>query len=347
MRLSFLPFVAFLCSSALSLWSVEGKDPFIGRKHVIIDTEFVYVKRAPKIHNRDPLSQLEDTSQVTGIAENIADTLECPHTTFAANNILSEQKYAPGLRVTISYLTSRKSTWEWRYLGLLHWSGSSLASCPGSLEFPFQTGVNNTVDYQDADSIKGSCDTRYWSGEWNYWYHITPRRVDQFSVSWLVGVKYIYLSELFNLVARSVGSSSRYKIETKNRIAGPQVGGDLEINLGQNFTCGVRGKAGLMVNFAQNKTRFRDDNNTRTIKSCNPSDFNGTFLGEIAPFFLFNLSSKVLFKASYELSYLSSVALAMNQITFNEDDTTNLTNQVTVGGSLMFYGAYIGLGFIF
>lgn len=341
-----LRLTALCCLVVVSLFS-EVNDPLIGKRHFILDGEFVYVKRAPKIHNRNPICELNTTTPIQGISLPATNTSLCTHTTFAPNNILNEQKYTPGVRITANYLTSKKSTWQARYLGLLHWTGASSAFCPGSLEFPFATGINNTVDYSNADSMKGSCDTRYWSVEADYWYHVTPRRVDQFSVSWVFGLKYIYLSELFNLVARTMASSSRYKIETKNRIAGPQLGGDIEINLRSNFTCGVSAKAGLLVNFAQNKTLFRDDDNTRVLKRCNPSDFNGTFLGEIAPFFLFNLSKNVILKASYELSYLSSVALAMNQITFQEDNAANIINQVSVGGTFMFYGGFIGLGFDF
>jgi hypothetical protein len=339
--------LALLACLEAGLGFTELNDPLIGKKHLIIETEFVYVKRAPKIHNRSPLCEREEVDIVHGLAVPQTTPLVCPHTTFAANNILSQQKWTMGLRMTANYLVDKKTTWQARYLGFLHWNGSSSAACPGSLQFPFATGFNNTVDYQDADSMKGTCDTRYWSVETNYWCHVTPRRVDQFSVSWVFGLKYMDLNEHFTLQAHSIGSSSRYRIETKNRIAGPQLGGDIEINLGDNFTCGVAGKGGLMVNFGQNKTVFRDDNNTKTLKSCNPSDFNGVFFGEIAPFLLFNLSKRVLFKASYELTYLSNIALAMNQITFNEDDTTNLLNQVTVGGSFMFYGAFVGIGIDF
>jgi hypothetical protein len=72
-----------------------------------------------------------------------------------------------------------------------------------------------------------------------------------------------------------------------------------------------------------------------------------TFLGEIAPFVLFNLSKNVLFKASYELVYLNNITLAMNQITFVENQPFNTLNQIRKEGAFMFYGFYIGLGFDF
>ena len=58
-------------------------------------------------------------------------------------------------------------------------------------------------------------------------------------------------------------------------------------------------------------------------------------------------SKSIIFKVSYELTYLSNVALAMNQVNFNEDNMTDLRNNVNIGGSFMYYGAYVGLGFDF
>lgn len=338
--------ISLSCLSFGSLFS-EINDPLIGRRHLILDVEFVYLKRAPKIHNKGALAQLEDTSLVEGIDTNVEDESECPHNTFSTTDILSDQKFAPGARITLNYLIDRQTTWQARYLGLLHWHGSAYASCPNSLEFPFENGINNTVDYHDANKMKGVCDTRFWSAEANYWHHVTPRRVNYFSVSWVFGLRYINFNEHFNLLSQTTSSASHYKIETNNRMGGPQLGGDFEGNLGCNFTWGIVAKTGALVNFAENKTRFKDNNNTITLKSYNPSDFNVTFLGEIAPFILFNLSKKVLFKASYELTYLSNVALAMNQITYREDDITDLRNHVNIGGFFMYYGAYVGFGFDF
>jgi hypothetical protein len=203
------------------------------------------------------------------------------------------------------------------------------------------------VDYQNANAIKGSCDTRLWSAEVNYWYHVTPQRVDYFSISWLFGMRYFNLDEFFNLKSETNSGSSHYKIHANNKIFGPQLGGDIEGNLGCNFTWGIIGKLGPLINFAQNNTLLKDINNTLVVKRYNPSDFNLTFLGEIAPFILFNLSKSVLFKISYELTYLSNVALALNQITFREDDASDVMDHVNIRGAFMYYGLYVGLGFEF
>jgi hypothetical protein len=315
---------------------------------LVIDLQFVYLKRAPKIHNKKALCQLVNTTTTSGIEDfTVLDASSCPHNTFKTTNILASQKFAPAGRLTVSYLIDKKQTWEGRYLGPLHWHGFASASCPNSLEFPFSNGENNTADYQNANSMRGTCDTRLWTSEVNYWYHVTPQRVDYFSVSWVFGMRYFNLDEYFDLVSNTNYGSSHYRIWADNKMFGPQLGGDLEGNLGCNFTWGLIGKLGALINFAQNKTLFKDYANTRVVQSYNPSDFNLTFLGEIAPFILFNLSKSVLFKISYELTYLSNIALAMNQITFDEEDLYKVKNHVNIGGSFMYYGLFAGLGLEF
>ena len=221
-------FVVFLfCLYTAGVLS-EINDPLIGRRHLVLDIEYVSLKRAANIHNKGTIAQLEDTSLVGGIDTNIADETECPHNTFRTIDLLKKQNRATGARITLNYLTNRKTTWQGRYLGFLHWHGSAYAACPNSLEFPFESGINNTVDYHDADFMKGVCDTRFWSAEANYWYHVTPRRVNYFSVSWVFGFRYFNFNEHFDLLSKTTGSASHYKIETNNRIGGPQIGGDFE-----------------------------------------------------------------------------------------------------------------------
>lgn len=327
----------------------ESFDPYFGKRHLIITPEFVYVKRSNNISTKKSMV-IRQTQPLSCGCSSLQSS--CPNTKILPTNVYQAQGYASGLRMTLDYLTSKKVTWQARYTGLLHWSGEKTAECTGSLAFPFLNGINQTYDYSYADSMKASCDSYYWSSEVNYIYHVTPQRVDFFSVSWLFGFRYINFKENFRLKANTAScgdlmSSSAYTIKAKNRIGGVQLGGILEGNLGYNFTYGVPAKMGAMVDFDQYNATFKDFNNTVTLRSNNPSDFNMTFLGEIAPFVLFNLSKNVLFKASYELVYLNNVTLAMNQITFVENQPFNTLNQIRKEGAFMFYGFYIGLGFDF
>lgn len=335
---------------SMTLGFAEGLDPYFGHKHLILDFQYVYLKRAPKIHNRHPICNWM-TEEVPWRKEPLPDKKKCPHHIIKPNHILRNQGSTSGARVTASLLWNKYTTWEARMQGYFKWYGAEEAYCKGALQFPFQNHYTNTVDWTLADRMKGKCDTAYWGAEANYWNIVTPRRVDFFSVSWLFGLRYVNLVEWFRLTALTTEldytSSSNYKIKTKNRAAGFQIGGDIEGNLGYNFTYGVVAKAGALLNFAENDLLFRDINNTRILQNYNHNDFNLTFLGEIEPFLLFNLTKHVLFKFSYELTYLSNIALAMNQINFEENDPSENFVHVDIGGYFMVYGAYVGLGFDF
>jgi hypothetical protein len=327
----------------------ENFDPYFGKRHLIITPEFVYVKRSNNISTNKSMV-IRQTQPLSCGCSDLQTS--CPNTKILPTNVYQAQGHASGLRLTFDYLLDKKVTWQGRYTGLLHWSGEKTAICTGSLAFPFLNGVNQTYDYSYADEMKATSNTYYWSSEINYIYHVTPQRVDYFSVSWLFGLRYINFKENFKLKAMTascgnVVSSSNYSIQAKNRLAGVQLGGTIEGNLGYNFTYGVPAKMGAMVDFDKYNATFRDFNNAILIRNNNPSDFNLAFLGEIAPFVLFNLSKSVLFKVSYELVYLNNLSLAMNQITFVENQPFNVKNQIRKEGAFMFYGFYIGLGFDF
>lgn len=356
------PIFRSLCSSILltfisSVCHGEIQDPMMGRHHLILDVELAYLARAPKLHNIGCLSQVEDTANDginCAICDNCTDSDDtgdcipgdCEFTTL---DLIQNQGYQPGLRATANYLVDQKQLWQVRYLGLIEWSNTAEAFCPGNLEFPFSDGLNNTVDYQNASYMKGEYNTRFWSAEVNYWYMVTPRRVNWFSVSWVFGFRYLDIHDQFLLKSKGENPirGSTYKITTKNRMGAVQLGGDFEGNLGANFTWGIAAKMGAAVNFAQNTTLFKDKNNTSIVKSYNPSDFNLAFLGEIGPFILFNLTKKIIFKASYEAIYLSNVAIALDQITFSESNVSDLSNKVNISEAFIAYGGYIGLGFDF
>ena len=327
----------------------ESLDPYFGKRHLIISPEFIYVKRAANISTKKSLVARQTIPPSCG-----CKTLQpsCPNTKMLPSQILAAQTHGTGLRLSLDYLLDKKATWQLRYTGLLHFKGEKEASCPGSLMFPFANGINQTYDYCYADSMKGSCNSYYWSGELNYNYHVTPQRVDYFSVSWIAGFRYVNLREYFHLTAYNSNcdgatSSSSYYIKTNNRMSGVQLGGFLEGNLGYNFTYGVSAIMGALVDFDQFNAVFKDVDNTVVLRRNNPSDFNLSFLGELAPYAYFNLSKSVLFKASYIVTYLNNVALAMNQVTFLENQPSNIMNQKRKEGAFMFHGVIIGLGFDF
>lgn len=321
----------------------ELQDPLNGRSRFLLYTDYVYLKRQPECKSQC-ISEVESTYSTCSLATSNCTAGSCKITT---KDLEHNQGFDSGLRVTADYLRDKQTTFEASYTGLLNWKGSKSACCYNSLEFPFANGANETIDFQNANVMQAHLNSNYWTVEANYWHHVTPQRVDAFSVSWLLGLRYLNFDEYFKLQSYTDYSSSTYKIHTKNRMGGIQLGGDFEGNLGTNFTWGLVAKLCGIVDFAQNTTKFLDDNNTQTVKSYNPSDFFMTFVGGFGPFFLFNLSKHVIFKFSYEMTYVSNIALATYQISFQEEFFTDVETHVNSKGMLLLHGVFVSLGICF
>lgn len=348
MRGSYCLSLAFLLLFLTPAFGFELIDPYDGRSRIILTGEFVYLNRVAKIQSRC-LSKVEKNVNDEPYGyEYLVLPEKCTsgRCMFTTKDILHDQGFTPGVALTLDYLVSKKTSVQARYLGLFHWKGSQSATCPESLEFPFEDGLNDTFDFQDANKMRGDNDSRFWSAELNGWFHITKRRVLPFSFSWLFGGRYIDFSEDFDLKSYTDWGTSDYKIDVNNRMGILQLGGDFQGALGRNFYWGIAIKGGLAVNFANAKVLFRDDDNTITIKDYNLSDFNAAFAGELAPFFYFNLFKNVIFRFSYEGILISNLALSMNQITFDEENT-QIERDVQTNGALLLQGLFIGFSFVF
>ncbi len=350
MRYSIQALVIFLSLSSFA-FSLGRPDPYDGRHRCVLTAEFVYLKRVNKI-NSQCLSRVDDYVPVYYSGGYDYPGLQLPSSCapnkcmFTTRDLLQDQGFTPGLAVSLDFLKDKKSTIQARYLGLFEWTGERSATCKDSLFFPFHDGVNNTDDFQDANYMKGINTSKFWSVEGNGWFHITQRRVLPFSVSWLFGLRYLDFKEAFTLRSTTDWGTSHYNINVKNRMGAIQLGSAFEGTLGNNFTWGIVAKGGFVVNFAKNQTLFRDDNDTYTIKQYNPSDFNVAFLGELEPFFYFNLFKNVIFRFSYEGILLSNVAVAMNQISY-EEQRSSVEENVDTGGPLIMHGLFIGFSFVF
>ena len=354
-RLFFLFLIA-----AFGVAHAEKLDPLDGTRNLILYLDFVYLKRQAKIQDRCIVKVEEDlppgispaltedpSSPGVLIEQPIPSTCQRGKCKITTKDLLHKQGFDPGLRATADYMPNKKVTLQGTYTGMLSWEGQRSANCPESLQFPFQDNLNNTLDWQNANVMQAKLGSYYWNAEANYWYHVTPKRVDEFSFSWLFGFRYLNFRESFNLLSVTNTQESNYKIHTKNRMGGLQLGIDFEGNIGPNFTWGILPKLGAIVDFAENHSVFKDNNNQTVFKSYNPSDFFMSFVGDFSTYFLFNLFKNLIFKFSYEVTYASNIALALNQIDFREDNLADIQTHVESGGSLMLQGLYVSFGIHF
>ena len=114
-------------------------------------------------------------------------------------------RYAPGFRALMEINFDRDNSLEFIYFGLLQW---------------------NRRDAQSGIS----------SGELSYWRHLSPRFVDDFSISWMIGGRYI------NLYDRDLSYNLR------NNMWGGQLGFSFDVFPVQLLSLGFQFKGGAYGN---------------------------------------------------------------------------------------------------
>jgi hypothetical protein len=200
----------------------------------------------------------------------------------------------------------------------------------------------------------------------------TRQYTSSYVPSLLLGMRYVNLNEDYSFFSRSLGVLERveegervftpitetefrgdYDIETRNDLFGIQIGGDL-INQREQWYWGVRGKAGALVNFAEQFTvaQFNDLRAPRgTPGDGQPGDpsidvaprvehatrANEAFFGELSLMTAYHFTPNFTARASYDFMWLAGVALAPDQFTFTE------TNRLSLDGVIFYQGLSLGL----
>lgn len=190
------------------------------------------------------------------------------------------------------------------------------------------------------DSLVGCSD-----GSWHR--ELTPGHTP----SLFGGVRYFELDERFYFLSEGIfippfppldqpvqvesQQGGEYTIHTRNRLIGAQIGGDL-IDEHIRWNWGVRGKAGLYANFAEQNSvvliQAQDDLFTTGDQYSSGRDQRLAFIGEFGFVGNYRWTPNVTFRAAWDLMWVSRLALAPEQLNF----TFPQTNQINTMGGLFF-----------
>lgn len=252
-------------------------------------------------------------------------------------------EYEPGLRVGASFSPNKVSTFEAIYMSLREWEAKKKVEKPGQLHFPFEN-ASFTHDFQDADKAVARYDSHFDSGETSYWYHMTPRHVDYFSFSLLVGLRYVQMREHFRLAYHKAVNRSHYNTDTNNYMGGVQVGASFDFNPTNYLMWTLSGKIGGYLNRAQARNFLGDDNDTRVLRNFKAQRWTSSYLGDFA-FSLHIIPVPYLdFYGGYEVLCFFNTALAPNQLSH---DTGQIRHKVVMGGNPHIQGFFAGLAVSF
>lgn len=299
--------------------------------HWSVLTEFVYMNR----------TQLHSHS----IVDKYAPGTTCPcfeKSILHTKRLIHDFDFEPGFRAGIGYQPNDYWSAEASFLYLNEWEGEAEKHGNGDLSFPGYISVDG---FNQADRAEGNYKSRFYNAELNASIHLTPRKVDYFSYSWIVGLRYVYLRETFGIHFFTGENRSVYDVHARNILGGPQMGGMLEWNPMRQLTWGFAAKFAALADRCEQKTYVAADNNTNVLRHYTKQKWAPVFLADVAASVGFQATSHFNVHAGYQMIYLTGVALAPEQIS----KSTNMPghHHLNTHGNALIHGLFAGLLFTF
>jgi hypothetical protein len=309
---------------------VASEDDWSLNNHVMFWGDWVRLKRQGSQHQR---LIIDEGTTVSSSCGNCVAGTACNQ-----GHIDKNFDYKDGYRVGVNCMT-RRTVLEASYLWVEAWHAHCSATDSQALYFS-ESHANEYTDFSNADHAGAHWESRLQTGELNYFHYSTPRREDYFSASWMVGLRYFYIPENFELTFENAGSKSSYRTSATNHIYGIQAGGTIEWNATRTLTWDLIGKIGVGWDFAHNHV-FQGDNNNFTILRDYSAEKNAF------PFTLDTLLTVVWQPWNWlnlhvggEFLYLNAIASAPAQI------TKHLTHEhhIRTNAQIYYYGIFAGIG---
>ena len=251
--------------------------------------------------------------------------------------------YDPGYRLRLFASKNAQRSFEAVFLWIQPWEAETDKKGDLDLSFPFHHGVTG-VDYVDASRVSAKYNSCFWNAEVNYWHHFSPRHVDFFSLSGLLGLRYFHLNERFRLVYVIPPDKSHYRIRTDNDVGGAQIGLNLQMAPTRRVSWDFTGKVGIMVNRGTVKSAMLDENDTTLIGALSKERYQIGFFSELLGQFAYQFAKHLDAHVGVDFIYLSGVALAPEQVNRN---LAPARRRIYTHGGIYIYGFYGGftLGF--
>jgi hypothetical protein len=311
------------------------------------DVAATYFNRSAAVKNRVPLS-FELISQVD----------------LNLNRLVSENNlgYQPGIDFTLGrYLgrdvRNRDHSVEFTFLGLNHWqTGKSItAEQPGSiflfLDFQATVPVYEGSNFQSIDQtsdfnsyeLNYRVDRRLGRDRMVYSRDNTWVReaTSNWVCSFISGIRTAIVNERMYWFAQNSLGTGNYTVVTHNNMVGPQVAGELFYDHAY-WRLGVRAKTGALVNFSSQSSTVRILDNNGNPLSPNrdeyAKDHSMSFVGGLSFIGEYRFRPNFGLKGSFDMLWLTDLALAQNQLTFFPSTPAQLSNS----HSLFLNGFMIG-----
>lgn len=271
--------------------------------------------------------------------------------------------YEPGLRSTLGrYLgrdaRNRDHSVEFTFLGLTHWqfaesmtaqvAGGIFSTLDPTLNIPVynqsnEQGFSQSSDFNSYEinyriDRRLSRDRLVYTRDSSWVRQATPELLP----SMFAGIRVLAVNESINYFANSSAGTGSYDVITHNNLVGLQVGTDCFFERSE-WRLGGRAKAGSLVNWTSQASTVRILNNNGAPLLPNRDEFvkdhSLAFVGELSVIGEYRFRPSFGLRASYDLMWVSNLALAQNQITFFPSTPPEISDS----HALFFQGVSFGL----
>ncbi|MEM8727215.1 MAG: hypothetical protein AAGE99_00655 [Chlamydiota bacterium] len=285
-----------------------------------------------------------DNKRLVSTAEKLLDSTQSHQPAIQSKDLIDDIGFDSGFSLALKIFQDVDATWEGCYLGGLSWQGKKTRTDPENLNLDGTIG-HETRDYERASRVAALYDSDIESWQLNFWRHITPRYTDHFSVSSVVGFRMFEIDEKIKLYFHKADRTSHYRVETKNRSFGLQLGGDIEYNPYYFLTWGCVVKVGGMFNRDQQKTAIYDDDDTVKIDDSVRSGSHFSYMAEVYPSIELRPTKHFFFTVDYRLIYVGAVATAEQNVILDRSlDSEPILNR---DGHVIYHGLTAGIRFNF
>jgi hypothetical protein len=200
----------------------------------------------------------------------------------------------------------------------------------------------SNTDYTSADKAKGQYYSTMFTDQLNFWWHLTPQRINYFSVGFAFGLRYLNLNETYKETFYKNTSSSFFNVHCTSNMWGIQGLGYFEMNPYKWLTWGIQIKgAWLGVNLGR-QTQMWDNNSTTLLTNRSTHSVNHGWLGEGTIYLKGYFMKCFNWTLVGDGLWLRGAALATNNINLTQKVMPIRTNQNIIFAS---WGAGLGVDF--
>lgn len=213
---------------------------------------------------------------------------------------------------------------EFSYFQIQHWHSSVLFG--GASDIVFDR-------FQVPQLAAGPVQLSYAADMYDSQLNIRRRANDR--LTWIGGFRWIELSELY----QAQDGTNRLSVDTINHMYGGQFGADIQAFRGQRTNVNFVTKGALLGNYAGANSIFTVP---AVVFPTNSKEFRTSLLWEAKLDATVRCSQFLSLNFGYQVTWLSGIALAPDQVASN--DSVNLVGGTLVSsGTVYYHGGFVGL----